>query len=160
MNLFGGKADHPMADAREARRILEALPVFIVRALRALGQQLKWQHMRYGPIDAGVWSVTNRIYAAAEARGIAEARVEYLKIAMFSASSPDGLLPGEIELAERLVSELAADFALAAQPARELIYWTDLATAMAPARTVKPPAAGAGVRFFGPGAAAGKLQAT
>src|SRR5713226_5266240 len=74
----------------------KALPAAAVSALRSLGQQIKWQHLRYGPIDAAVWGVINRIYAMAESRGIAEARSEFLKIAMFSTSSPDGLLPFEI----------------------------------------------------------------
>src|SRR5262245_44793853 len=33
-------------------------------AVRALAQQLKWQHLRYGPIDATVWGLMNRIVAA------------------------------------------------------------------------------------------------
>ena len=79
------------------------------RALRALAQQIKWQHLRYGPIDPKVWGVINNVFAAAEARGVADARIEFLKAAMFSASSPDGLLPAEIELAEKVVSELAGE---------------------------------------------------
>ncbi len=137
----------------------KALPAAAVRALRSLGQQIKWQHLRYGPIDAAVWGIINRIYAVAESRGIAEARLEFLKIAMFSASSPDGLLPFELELAERLIGDFAAGFALAAAPARELLYWTDLGRPMAPARaTKKPPAAAPGLRLFGPGAALATLE--
>jgi len=135
-----------------------ALPAAAVHALHALGQQIKWQHMRYGPIDNAVWGIINKVYAVAEARGIAEAKAEFLKIAMFSASSPDGLLPLEIELAERLIGEFAAGFALAAAPARELLYWTDLAQPMAPARATKAPPAAPGLRLFGPGAALGTLQ--
>jgi len=136
----------------------KALPAAAVRALRSLGQQIKWQHLRYGPIDAAVWGVINRIYAVAESRGIAEARLEFLKIAMFSASSPDGLLPLEIELAERLIGDFAAGFALAVAPAPELLYWTDLGQPMAPARATKPPPAAPGLRLFGPGAALAALQ--
>ena len=36
----------------------KALPLLAVRTLRSLGQQIKWQHMRYGPIDparCGAW---------------------------------------------------------------------------------------------------------
>jgi hypothetical protein len=137
-----------------------------IRALRSLGQQIKWQHMRYGPIDPAVWGVINRIYALAEGRGLAEAkqaetspRLEFLKAAMFSASSPDGLLPAEVELAERLIGELAPGFALAATPAPHLVYWTDLGQAMAPARAMKPPQAAPGLRLLGPGSALAALQA-
>src|SRR5689334_4268291 len=98
--------------ANDARGLATAA----VRALRALAQQIKWQHLRYGPIDPKVWSVINNVFAAAEARGVADARSEFLKTAMFSASSPDGLLPVEIELAEKLVGELAGHFVIANAP--------------------------------------------
>src|SRR6185295_2360281 len=45
------------------------------RALRTLAQQIKWQHMRYGPVDPGVWGVLNSVYAFSEARGLADARL-------------------------------------------------------------------------------------
>jgi len=258
LNLFGGKADHPMANPKEARRILDALPAqelkaldelshwhesvstaagfkpaerlqltgaldeaaqprlrklsrdylgatrpsryqenllwtqmheywrqaglawarsvdgFLqandarglataaVRALRALAQQIKWQHLRYGPIDPKVWGVINNVFAAAEARGVADARIEFLKTAMFSASSPDGLLPVEIELAEKLVSELAGNFVIATAPPGdakgELLYWTDLAQAMAPVRMTKAPQPVPTLRHFGPGGGLARLQ--
>ena len=116
-------------------------------------QQIKWQHVRYGPIDLDVWGVLNRIYAFAELRGVAEARVnlyaggvestprqEFLKAAMFSACSPDSLLPLEIELAERLIDELAPSFAHRQRSrTRELLYWTDLAQPTAPLRSLRAP---------------------
>jgi len=254
LNLFGGKADHPMANPKEARRILDTLPAqelkaldelshwhesvstasgfkpaerlqltgavdeaaqarlrklsrdyfgatrpsryqenllwtqmheywrqaglawaravdgFLqandarglataaVRALRALTQQIKWQHMRYGPVDPKVWGVINNVFAAAEARGIGDARIEFLKVAMFSASSPDGLLPAEIELAEKVVSELAGNFVIATDPARELLFWTDLSQPMAPVRKAKAPKRAPTLRHFGPGPAVARLQ--
>ena len=254
INLFGGKADHPLANPKEARRILDALPaqeakaleelanwhesvstaagfkpaerlqltgalddaaqprlrklsrdyfaatrpsrhqenllwtqihgywrqaglawarsvdaclqandarslaVAAVRALRALAQQIKWQHLRYGPIDPAVWGVINKVFNAAEARGVADARIEFLKATMFSSSSPDGLLPAEIELAERVVAELAAGFAIANAPAKELLYWTDLAQPMAPVRMAKAPKPAATLRHLGPGTALARLQ--
>ena len=129
-----------------------------VRALRALAQQIKWQHLRYGPIDPKVWGVINKVFHAAETRGVADARAEFLKAAMFSSSSPDGLLPAEIELAEKLVSELAGGFTLASAPARDLLYWTDLAQPMAPVRMAKAPQPAPTLRHFGPGGALARLQ--
>ena len=258
ISLFGGKADHPMANAKEARRILDALPAqelkaldelahwhdsastaagfkpgerlqltgmldeaaqprlrklardyfattrpsryqenllwtqmheywrqtglayarsvdaclqagdtralatAAVRALRALAQQIKWQHLRYGPVDPKVWGVINNVFNAAESRGLADARAEFLKVAMFSASSPDGLLPAEIELAEKLITELAPGFAIANAPGSsgkgELLYWTDLSQAMAPVRMAKPPQPAATLRHFGPGTALERLK--
>ena len=149
----------------------KALQLAAVRALRSLAQQIKWQHMRYGPIDAAVWGLLNKTYAAAEERGAAEARVslggggetsarlEFLKAAMFSASSPDGLLPLEIELVERLIAELSGGFSLSKEAARELLYWTDLQRSMAPQRAIKAMPNAPSLRCFGPGAAMAALQA-
>jgi hypothetical protein len=130
----------------------------ILAALRATAQQLKWQQLRYGPIDPATWGLLNRLFAAAEARGIAEANLEFLKAAMFSASSPDSLLPLELELAERLIAELAPGFALSRSPGPDLPYWIDLGQAMAPARVAKPPPPAAGLRCLGPGASAATLR--
>ena len=135
-----------------------ALPLLVVRALRSLTQQIKWLHLRYGPADPAVWGLLNRVYAFAEVRGIAEARIEFLKAAMFTASSPNSLLPAEMELAERFIGELAPRFAIANTPAPELPYWTDLGQAMAPVRTARPPGQSVGLRWFGPGAAPAQLE--
>jgi hypothetical protein len=138
----------------------KAPPAVLTAGLRALAQQLKWQQLRYGPVDAALWGLANRIFALAEARGVGEARQEYLRAALFSASSPDSLLLHELELAERLISELASGFALAKAPAAELPYWIDLGQAMAPARSKTPPQPSAGLRYLGPGAALGTLQSS
>jgi len=134
------------------------LPELVAGALRASGQQIKWQQLRYGPIDAAVWGLLNRIFALAEAQGIAAGQPEFLKAALFGASAMDSRLPHEIELAERLIDALAPAFALAKSPAPELPYWTDLGRTMAPARGKQPPQPAPGVRFIGPGAALGTLQ--
>ena len=149
------------------------LPLLLVRTLRSLAQQIKWMHLRYGPIDLAAWRVVNSVYAYAETRAAAQAKVtpsasaaaattpqlEFLKLAMFSISAPDGLLPIENELAEHLIGDLAQRFALSATPAPELFYWTDLAQVMAPARLTRGPQPSAALRYFGPGAAFAELQA-
>jgi hypothetical protein len=134
------------------------LPEAVVGGLRALAQQLKWQQLRYGPIDTAVWGLMNRIFAVAEARGIAAAKPEFLKAALFSASSMDSRLAPEIELGERLIDALAPAFELATSPAPGLPYWIDLGRPMTPARSKQPPQAAAGLRFIGPGAALATLQ--
>jgi hypothetical protein len=137
----------------------KALPELVVGALRSLAQQLKWQQLRYGPVDAALWGRINRIFALAEAGGIAAGRPEFLKAALLGASSMNSRLAPEIELAERLIAALAPAFVLAKAPAAELPYWIDLGQPMAPARSTQPPQPAAGLRFFGPGAALGTLQA-
>lgn len=130
----------------------------VVGALRALGQQLRWQQLRYGPIDAAVWGQMNRIFALAEAQGIVAANPEFLKAALLSASAMDSRLAPEIELAERVIEALAPSFALAKSPSPVLPYWIDLGRAMAPVRGKQAPPPAAGLRFIGPGAALGTLH--
>ena len=166
--LGWARAMEQVLQAKGADAKAIALPA--ARALRAFGQQIKWQHMRYGPIDPAVWGTLNKVYGVAESRGAAELRVsfgatgetsprqEFLKTAMFSASSPDGLVPLEVELAERLVNDLSASFRLGTEPSLELLYWADLDKAMAPQRATKTPPQTAGLRCFGPGAALATLQ--
>jgi hypothetical protein len=137
----------------------KVLPGAVICTLRALAQQLKWQQLRYGPVDPALWGLVNAIFALAEARGIVEAKQEFLKAALFSASSPESLLPPQAELAERLIAELAPAFAAAKAPHPELPYWTDLGQAMAPARSKKPPQPSPALRYLGPGAALATLHA-
>ena len=137
----------------------KALPGAALAALRALGQQLKWQHLRSGPIDAAVWGLVNKIFALAEARGVGEAKTEFLKVAFLSASSPDSLSAPETELADRLIAELAPALVIASAPAPELGYWTDLAQPMAPARASRPPQPAASVRWLGAGSAFARVTA-
>jgi len=133
------------------------LPALLLGALRALAQQLKWQQLRYGPIDPALWGQLNRTYLVAETRGIAEARTEYLKAAMFSAASPDTRPAAELELAERIIGELAGAFAISNAPSPELPYAVDLAQPAAPTRASRAKL-GAGARYFGAGSALVTLQ--
>src|SRR3972149_3135868 len=71
-----------------------------------------------------------------------------------SPGPPDGLLPLEVELAERLIAALAPRFALADAPAPGLAFWIDLAQAMAPARLSRAPQPGPGLRRLGAGGGA------
>ena len=160
-------------EGAQSHRGLEAkmLALVAARALRAAAQQIKWQHLRYGPVDTAVWGTLNRVFAFCEARGLAEGklalypgsesspRLEFLRAAMLSASSPDSLLAAEADYAERTIAELSPAFLLGPAPAPGLIYWTDLARAMAPLRMVKQPQPAPGVRCFGPGNAVMSLQA-
>jgi len=161
------------AGAKGADALKGSLPLIGVRALRALAARLKWLHLRYGPLDAHIWTVMCGIYALLESKranrvsvtvypGVAmtsTAEQELLRAAMFSTCSPDSLLPLEIELAERVIAHCSARFAFVAQHQVETPYWIDLAHGAAPARVARPPQPGPGVRFFGPGAAAAEIEA-
>lgn len=169
---FARAVDLFVQGVKGAEAAKASLPLLLVRALRCLAQQVKWMHMRYGPIDVSIWKVLNGVYAYAEIRQLALAKVtvypgtpgestpqlEFLKGAMFSASSPDSLLPAEADLAERLIAEFAPRFTLAPALAPEHAYWTDLAKAMAPARISRTPPIGPGLRCFGAGPTLAELN--
>ena len=155
------------ADAARAQ-----LPLVLCRALRSLGQQMRWAYLRYGPVDASVWGVVHNIVSFAEARGAVTvactpypggaettAQCEYLKVAVFSASSPDSLLPAEVELAERLITEQVARFTLSTQGEAEAAFWVDLAQPMAPQRLVRRPPQTPGVRYLGASAPRAEIEA-
>lgn len=163
---YARSVDQFVQNAKGAEAAKAQLPALLVRALRSFAQQIKWMHLRYGPVDLGAWGILNRIYAYAEARQLAQVKaaaygpgsestpqIELLKALMFSASAPDGLLPIEVDLAERVIGQLAPRFVFGNAPGSELVYWTDLGQAMAPARVTRAPAAAPGLRFFGAGPA-------
>ena len=107
-HAYALSVDSVLQGAKGADAAKPLLPLLVVRALRALSQQIKWLHMRYGPLDPAVWRVLNGVYAFAEAQGIADVKVpavyagaagestprqEFAKTLMLNVSSPDSLLP-------------------------------------------------------------------
>ena len=171
-HAYARSVDQCVQNPKDAEAAKPALPLLTARTLRSYAQQIKWMHMRYGPIDLACWRVFNSVYAFADARQLAQSRVtmypgaagsstpqlEFLKGAMFSASAPDGLLPLEVELAERLIAAYAPRFELASAPAPGLVFWSDLAQAMPPARLSRAPQPVPGLRCFGPGAALAEVH--
>jgi hypothetical protein len=143
------------------------MPLLTVRGLRTLAAQMKWEYLRYGPVDHSLWGIFAKIYALAEAREYARAKAalypgvpgdsspeqEFLKAVMLSASSPDSLLPVEIELAERLIAHFAGSFKLTRDPQPDVAYWIDLAASRAPVRLARPPQHAPTLRFFAAGKA-------
>lgn len=170
---FGRAVDQFVAGAKGADAAKAMLPLLLVRALRSLSQQIKWMHMRYGPVDLGVWGIFNRIYGFAEFRGLAGARVaaypgiagdttpqqEFLKGVVFSASSPDALLPLEVDLAERLIGDFTPKFAIGSAPVADMSYWIDINQNMAPQRLVRPPQQTPTLRCFSATAALAEVRA-
>ncbi len=171
-HAFGRAVDQHVTGAKGADAAKAQLPLLLVRALRSISQQIKWMHMRYGPVDLSAWGIFNRVYGFAEFRGLAGAKTvvyagipgestpqqEFLKGVVFSASSPDALLPIEVDLAERLIGEFTPKFTLGATPAPDMSYWTDLNQNMAPQRLVRPPQQTPTLRCFGASAALAEVK--
>jgi len=158
--------------AKGADALKGSMPLLLARALRALGSHLKWMYVRYGPMDQSVWGVIAKVYALAETRKFAQFPVtlypgvpgestpeqEFLKAVMLSASSPDSLLPLEIELCERLIAHFCASFTLRLDQQPDIAYWIDLATNQAPLRLARPPQRAPTLRFFAAGKALEELE--
>jgi hypothetical protein len=159
--------------AKGVERAKPQLPLLLVSALRALAQQILWAYLRYGPHDPVVWGAFNRIYGYAEAQGLAQAQVttragalqgttpqlEYLRGLMLSAGAPESLLPAHLVLAEKLVGCFVHLMRIRAGRSAEVPFWTDVQGSMVPLRASRLLQPGAGVRFFGAGAALGELEA-
>ena len=148
------------------------VPMVVSRALRALTLQLKWQLLRYGPVEKRIWEQMGRLYAHAEESGYASARVvvypgkfgestvqrELLKGVMLNISSTDSLLPAKLEIAERVVAQLSEFCVMNRQPAKGCHYYFDLNEGNAPARVISRLQMTSGLRFFGPGSAVQELD--
>src|SRR3954467_7463731 len=102
-SAFAGSVDFYGTGAKGTEALKGSVALLAARALRALAQQMKWQYLRYGPFDDGLWGTVARIYALAEERKFAQQKVtvysavpgesspeqEFLRAVMLSASSPD-----------------------------------------------------------------------
>ena len=160
--------------------IRRSLPVIVARVIRTLTFQLKWQLLRYGPVEQRIWSQLARAYSIAGqsgfddseiavyagALGASSVRREFLTAMMFSASSPEGLPPLRQEIAERTVAHLAPAFRISNKP-DGCTHYVDLASPGAAVRLFKGVEPKATLRFFGAGKGLtdlnqliGKIQAT
>jgi hypothetical protein len=147
-------------------------PTIAARAVRALAMELKWALMRYGPVDPTLWGRLGALYSQAEAGGFAlkgctvypgpysdsTVQREYLKALMLAISATDSLLPRKLELAERMVAQFSDGFVLQRGPAEGCHYYVDLLAAKAPTRMVAKVTPAPSVRYFGPGAAFGRVD--
>ena len=144
--------------------IRKSLPVIVARVLRALTIQLKWELLRYGPVEPRIWRELAHAYSIAEQRGFADSVIavypgalgestvkrEFLTAMMFSASSPEGLPPLRQEIAERTAAHLASTFRISPKP-DGCTHCVNLASADPPVRLFKGVEPKATLRFFGAG---------
>ncbi len=170
---FVGALEGFVTGAKGADELKGQLPGITVRALRALAAQMKWLHVRYGPVDPQLWRMAVGSYSLAESRRYARSSVamypgvpgestpeqEFLRVVMLSASSPDSLLPLEIELCERLIGHFAPRFLLTSEPRGDTPYWIDLAASAPPLRHARPPLEVKSLRYFGAGEALSEIDA-
>ncbi len=161
------------ADSGAVGKLKPQLPAVVTRAVRAHAAQLKWHYMRYQVGSAAVWQAFGKVYRFAEAKKLQRENVslyvrnpvnttserEFVKALMLAASSPDCLMPVEIELAERIIAHLAGGLLVTDTHQPQATYnWIDLAGSTPPKRLTQAPPTGAGLRFFAAGPANAKLE--
>jgi hypothetical protein len=171
-SAYVGCIDLYSAGAKGADALKGGMPLLLARALRALAAQLKWMYVRYGPMDLSVWGVVAKVFAFAEQRKLAHSAVvvypgipvestpehEFLKAVMLSVSSPDSLLPLEMELCERLIAHFRSLFSLRLELQPDSAYWIDLAAGQAPLRLARPPNAAPTLRYIAAGKALQEIE--
>jgi hypothetical protein len=149
-----------------------SMPLLTARVLHSLAGQMKWQYIRYGLQDVSLWGSMAKIYAFAEHRRFADTRIaafagmpgetsaqeEFLKAVMLAVSSPDSLLPVEIELVERLVAHLVHSFKVLPAHQPDAGYGIDLAATLPPVRIGRPSETAPSVRFFSAAAAVSQIR--
>lgn len=158
---------------KAADSLKSVLPLLSVRLIAALGAQLKWDQVHYGPMSPAIWARLGKAYAVAEQTGAAtravqiypnqsgmtNAQYEYLKVLVFQAASMDSLLPYEIELAEKLIAHFLPGFVFGAQANPESVYWVDLSKPKPPMRLARlPTEISPALRFFQPGPAHAEME--
>lgn len=151
--------------------VRRSLPMIVARAMRALTHQLKWNLLRYGPVEQRIWKEVAHLYQFAEKRGFADSTVavypgsqnhgtvrgEFLKAMMLTASSTDGLSPMRQEIAERAVAHFSGLFQVSRRP-DGCTHCFNPASPKAPVRLFKGAESTAGLCFFGAGRALGALE--
>jgi hypothetical protein len=171
-NAYDGCLARYRAQEKGSEAIKSDVPLLVVRMLRALSAQLKWDQFRYGPVNAELWQRMGRAYLFAEqgrfsrqalavypsVPGESTAEQEYLKALVFQASSMDSLLPLEIEIAERLIAHFLPQFVFTAEARPDNVYWVDADKPAPPKRLAVQPQVAPGLRFFSAGTALTSLE--
>ena len=157
---------NPKDKASEALKPL--LPLASARLVAARATQLKWVEYRYDPVGEDLWRGLGLPYLDAEAAGYAQKPVQlypanpgvttvaqqYLQALIRSSSSVDGLMPLEIELADRLSAHFQSGFEFSSNCLPDSVYWVDAAAGLPPVRLARQPDQFLpSLRFFSPGTA-------
>jgi hypothetical protein len=160
------------AEASKREDLAGQIPVVTVRAMRAIFHQMRLALMRYAGGPERAWPSLYHLYAFAHDRRQAATpvrpypgdtlattpRLELVRAVMLEAAAPQSLPPREIDLTARITARLASSFAYGEAPGPQLNYYVDLAQTQPPHTVPKDLQATPTMRFFGPGAAAVRLN--
>ncbi|MGB4910742.1 MAG: hypothetical protein WBO95_01100 [Candidatus Dechloromonas phosphoritropha] len=160
--------------SRVGSHLRQNLPALTARLIAALAAILKWEQFNFGKSTGELWRRLGAALLSAENAGVATRAIqlhanasrvtspqqEFIKGVAFQAASLDGLLPLEVDLAERLIAHFLPGFVFSAVAEIDSIYWVDLALAEPPRRLTRGPAGQRPTqRFFKPGTAPAGIDA-
>jgi hypothetical protein len=140
----------------------DRIPMVMARTMRATATRLKWQLMRYLPVEKDLWQTLSQLWAFVEDKGMGQARVvvyedistlprEFLKPLMLAVSAVDSLPTLEVGIAHRVIDHLSDRFELQRHPAKTCNFFIDIDRWTAPERYAPASVVRSGARFFGPG---------
>ncbi len=147
----------------------DKIPMVVARAMRATSMRLKWQLMRYLPVEKDIWQTLSQLWAFVEDKGMEQARVvvyedkstlprEFLRPMMLSVSAADSLPALEVDIAYRVIDHLSDRFELQRHPARACKFFVDIDRWEAPERYTPVSVLRSGARFFGAGRVMGQID--
>lgn len=147
----------------------DKIPMVVARAMRATSMRLKWQLMRYLPVEKDIWQTLSQLWAFVEDKGMGQARVvvyedkstlprEFLKPMMLAVSAADSLPALEVDIAYRVIDHLSDRFELQRHPAKACNFFVDIDRWTAPERYTPVSAVRSGARFFGAGRVMGQID--
>ena len=147
----------------------DKIPMVVARAMRATSMRLKWQLMRYLPVEKDIWQTLSQLWAFVEDKGMGQARVvvyedkstlprEFLKPMMLAVSAADSLPALEVDIAYRVIDHLSDRFELQRHPAKACNFFVDIDRWTAPERYMPVSVVRSGARFFGAGRVMGQID--
>jgi hypothetical protein len=147
----------------------EKIPLVVARAMRATSMRLKWQLMRYLPVEKDIWQTLAQMWTFVEDKGMTGARVvvyedrstlprEFLKPMMLAISAADSLPALEVEIAYRIIDHLSDRFELQRHPAKACNFFIDIDRWTPPVRYTAASVVRSGSRFFGAGRVIAQLD--
>lgn len=146
-------------------KLWPTIHIITARALHFYAMQAKWVHLRYLPVEAGVWRNLHRLYLFAERENFDKTAVklfpesvddtnclsEYLQPSMLHLANPESLQPQQINQLDQWLDTWAKSLTLEQQfrPHRQL-YAVNLGDAK-PARSLRRNMLGEKYRYWGVG---------
>ena len=142
--------------------VADKIPQVVARGMRATSMRLKWQLMRYLPVEKDIWQTLAQLWTFAEDKGMEQARVivyedqstlarEFLRPMMLAVSAADSLPALEVDIAYRVIDFLSDRFDLQRHPGKNCNFFVDIDRWAAPERYTRVSVVRSGSRFFGAG---------